>query len=95
MLVKIGVKELRKNLAGWLDRVDAGEVEVLVTDRGKPKARLVSAGIHSTLARLAAEGAVDLPTRAKRRKLPPPIPVEGSPVTDIILEHRGRPGDVL
>lgn len=95
MVVRIGVKELRENLSSWLDRVEAGEVVVLVTDRGKPKARIVAADFQTTLARLAAEGAVDLPKRAKRRKLPPPIPVEGSPATDIILEHRGRPGDVL
>jgi prevent-host-death family protein len=95
VLVKVGVKELRENLADWLDRVEAGEVDVLVTDRGKPKARIVRADAQANLARLAAEGAIDLPTRAKRSTLPPPIPVEGSPVTDMILEHRGRPGDVL
>jgi prevent-host-death family protein len=88
VLVKVGVKELRENLASWLDRVEAGEVVVLVTDRGRPKARLTRADTQTTLERLAAEGAVDLPTRPKR-PLPPPIPVEGSPVTDIILRDRG------
>jgi prevent-host-death family protein len=95
VLVRVGVKEFRENLADWLDRVEAGEVVVLVTDRGKPKARIVRADAQANLARLAAEGRVDLPTRPKRRQLPPPIPVDGSPVTDIILEHRGRSGDVL
>jgi prevent-host-death family protein len=94
VLVKVGVKEFRENLADWLDRVEAGETEVLVTDRGKPKVRLVRADTQATLERLAAEGAITLPTKPKR-PLPPPIPVEGSPVTDIILEHRGRPDDVL
>lgn len=88
LTAKVGVKELRENLASWLDRVEAGE-EVVVTDRGRAKARLVPATAQATLARLASEGAVTLPTRSKRRKLPPPIPVEGSPVTDIILRDRG------
>lgn len=89
MLVKVGVKEFRENLADWLDRVEAGEVVVVVTDRGKPKARVSRADAQANLARLAAEGRIDLPTRSTRRKLPPPIPVEGSPVTDIILRDRG------
>ncbi len=88
MVVRVGVKEFRENLASYLDRVEAGE-EIVVTDRGNAKARLVPAGIHATLARLAAEGAATLPKRSKRRTLPPPIPVEGSPVTDIILRDRG------
>jgi prevent-host-death family protein len=88
VIVKVGVKEFRENLASWLDRVEAGEV-VVVTERGKPKARLTRADGQAMLERLAAEGAIDLPTRPKRRKLPPPIPVEGSPVTDIILRDRG------
>lgn len=87
--MNVGVKELRENLASWLDRVESGEVVVVVTDRGRPKARLTRADAQTTLERLAAEGAVDLPTRSTRRKLPPPIPVEGSPVTDIILRDRG------
>lgn len=88
MLVKVGVKEFRENLADWLDRVEAGEVVVLVTDRGKPKARVTRADTQATLERLAAEGVIDLPTRPKQ-PLPPPIPIEGSPVTDIILRDRG------
>lgn len=85
--MRVGVKELREHLASWLDRVEAGE-EIVVTERGKEKARIVPVGIHATLARLAAEGAVTLPTRPKR-PLPPPIPIDGSPVTDIILRDRG------
>jgi prevent-host-death family protein len=87
VVVKVGVKEFRESLASWLDRVEAGE-EVVVTDRGKPKARLTPASTQARLTRLAAEGAITLPTRPKRA-LPPPIPVDGSPVTDIILRDRG------
>jgi prevent-host-death family protein len=88
VIVNVGVKELRENLASWLDRVEAGEVVVVVTDRGKPKARLTRADTQTTLERLAAEGAITLPTKRKR-SLPPPIPVDGSHVTDIILRDRG------
>jgi len=37
VVVKVGVRELRENLASWLDRVQAGD-EVIVTERGRPVA---------------------------------------------------------
>jgi len=86
MAVQVGVKEFRENLARWLERAAAGE-EIVVTDRGKPKARLLGAEGETALERLVREGVVTLPTKP-RGKLPPPIPVEGSPVTDILLEQR-------
>ena len=42
MRVEVGVRELRENLSDWLDRAAAGE-EILVTERGKPKAMLSAA----------------------------------------------------
>jgi prevent-host-death family protein len=76
--VEVGVRELRGRLRYWLDRVAAGE-EVLVTDRGRPRARLIG-----------AEGVVTPPKRPKgSRPLPDPIPVRGS-VTELLLEERRR-----
>ena len=87
MAVNVGVRELRENLSDWLERAAAGE-EVIVTERGKPKARL--APLHTAEAiidQLVREGRATRPTRARRR-LPPPLPVQGSPATDALLEQR-------
>ena len=73
MAVQVGVKEFRENLARWLERAAAGE-EIVVTDRGKPKARLLGTQGETALERLVREGVVTLPTKP-RGKLPPPIPV--------------------
>jgi prevent-host-death family protein len=72
--VEIGVRALRENLAEWLDRAAAGE-EIVVTDRGKPKARLTAA--ETAFERLVREGRIT-PATGPRRPLPPPIKMEGS-----------------
>jgi prevent-host-death family protein len=89
MSVTVGVRELRENLSHWLDRAAAGE-EIVVTERGRAKARIVGTAAESTRERLARQGLLTLPTQPRRRRLPPPIPVKGggSPVTDILLEQR-------
>jgi prevent-host-death family protein len=84
--VTVGVRELRENLRAYLDRVKAGE-DVIVTERGKPVARLVApSGADDRLQRLIDAGVARPPLRP-RRPLPPPVPVEGS-VTEILLEQR-------
>lgn len=84
--MEVGVRELRENLAGWLERAAAGE-EIVVTERGRPKARIVPAAGESILDRLIREGRATAPTRP-RRYLPPVKDAEGSPVTDTLLEQR-------
>lgn len=86
MTLEVGVRELRENLSEWLDRAAAGE-EIVVTERGKPKARLSPATGEDILDQLVREGRA---TRAKRprRPLPPPLPVKGNPVTEALLAHR-------
>ena len=37
---EVGIRELKNGLSGYIDRVRDGE-EVIVTDRGRPVARLV------------------------------------------------------
>ena len=62
--VEVGVRHLRDHLSRYLDHV-AGGGEVVVTDRGRPVARLVPHGIASPLDRLVAEGLVRPPTRPR------------------------------
>ena len=53
----VGVRELRENLRAYLARVKAGE-EIVVTERGKPVARVAPADPSDPLERLIAEGRV-------------------------------------
>jgi prevent-host-death family protein len=88
MRVEVGVRELRENLSDWLDRAAAGE-EILVTERGKPKAVITAA--ESAWDRMVREGRIT-PATGPRRPLPPPMKWdgEGPTLTDYLMYHRGR-----
>ena len=85
---RVGVRELKASLSRYLGRVRAGET-IVVTDRGRPVARIVPVGIPEDLGRLMAEGRVTwsgkpfrLPARRVRVK-------PGPPLSDYISEDRG------
>jgi prevent-host-death family protein len=84
----VGIRELKNRLSYYLDRVRKGEV-IEVTDRGKPLARIVPAGIDEGLVRLIGEGKVSW---SGRRFTPPARRVRqlpGSPsMSDAIAEDR-------
>jgi prevent-host-death family protein len=80
----VGVRELRDHLSRYLDRVRDGE-EVVVTERGRPIARITPLSSTGRLDRLIAEGVVT-PARSSRR-LAPPVTVAG-PVSDLVGEQR-------
>ena len=60
----IGVRELRDHLSSYLEDVKAGG-ELVVTERGRPIARLVPASAGTRLERLISEGVVTPPSRAR------------------------------
>jgi prevent-host-death family protein len=60
---EVGIRELRDNLSRFLDDVQAGR-ELIVTDRGRPVARIVGTPGESWLDGLVAAGIVTLPERA-------------------------------
>jgi prevent-host-death family protein len=60
----VGVRELRDHLSAYLDEVKAGG-ELVVTERGRPVARLIPAEGGSALERLVAAGIVTPPTRPR------------------------------
>ena len=63
---EVGIRELKNGLSRYIDRVRAGE-EVIVTDRGRPVARLSALDQASDrLAELVAAGIVRPPTSAKK-----------------------------
>jgi prevent-host-death family protein len=87
--VKVGIRELRANLSSWLDRVRDGE-EIVVTERGKPIARITVLDRKSKLEELIARGFV---TPAKKPK--EPIDLSKLPrmrgnktLSDIVIEQR-------
>lgn len=56
----MGVRELRDHLSRWIDEVRAGD-EVVVTDRGRPVARIVRTSGDTRLEELIAAGVVTPP----------------------------------
>lgn len=57
---EVGVAHLRRDLKEWLARAQKGD-EVIVTDRGKPVARLTGIDLPPALERLVANGRVSQP----------------------------------
>lgn len=85
--IEVGVRELKNQLSKYLDRVQEGE-EVIVTDRGRPVARIIpldQADDH--LASLIASGAVRPPKTPTRHRAPRRIKGQGS-VSDLVAEQR-------
>jgi len=84
---EVGIRELKNGLSKYLERVRAGE-EVIVTDRGRPVARLSAIdGSTDRLADLVAAGVVRAPTRKTRRRPSRRIAAKGS-VSDLVAEQR-------
>lgn len=82
--MEVGIRELRADLSRWLKRVENGE-EILVTDRGKPIARITPANGRSKLDDLIARGLARPPKRPPRTVLPPPIKARGT-VSDLVRD---------
>jgi prevent-host-death family protein len=88
----VGSRELKNRLGRYLRRVASGE-ELLITDRGKPVARLTSArkaqgrsDSDEWLRQLAAEGQIRLATKPFRRRKPPLN--RGKSLSRILLDDR-------
>ena len=89
----VGVRELKNSLTRYLRRTRQGE-EVVVTDRGKPIAVIqpmrsarALASVEARLAKMAAIGALSLPTAKSVRGLRR-ITVRGRPISRTILDDR-------
>jgi prevent-host-death family protein len=84
--MEAGVRELKSRLSEFLGVVAAGE-QVVVTDRGRPVARLVPFATESAVDRGIEDGWIDAP---RRTALPPfdRVTAERS-VLDVLDEDRG------
>jgi prevent-host-death family protein len=82
----VGVRDLKNNLSRHLATVRDG-AEIVVTDHGRPIARLVAIdGPTDRLAELVREGLVR-PARSARTPLPRPVRTAGS-VSDLVADQR-------
>jgi prevent-host-death family protein len=55
--MEVGVRELKNNLSRYLTKVGEGD-EIVVTDHGRPVARITPIGTIRTIDRLIVEGLV-------------------------------------
>ena len=83
-MASVGIRELQARLSEYVERAHAGEV-VVVTDRGRPVARLAPLEGESVLERLIAEGLATRPVA--RRPLPPLVRGAGT-ASDLVAEQR-------
>ena len=81
----VGIRELRADLSRWVRRVSEGE-EVVVTDHGRPVARLVPIGEERKIDRLIREGAITPSTHRGPR--PVPDPIDGPPLSEFVIGQR-------
>jgi prevent-host-death family protein len=91
MTAQVGIKELRDGLSRYVGDVHETGRALIITDRGKPVAKIVSLEPwDERYARLVAEGAITPPSRP-RGKIPRPATVltPGPTMADIVIEQRG------
>jgi len=91
-MISAGIKELKNNLSRLLVRVKAGE-EILITDRGRPIARIVKENqgsnlIREALATLVQRGMITLPSRNIIKDRISAVEISGKPVSEIVIEDR-------
>lgn len=84
---ELGVRRFRDELRRWLEAIQAGD-EVVVTERGRPVARVVAATAPSGLDRLIAEGVITPPSRPRDPAGDKPRIVPLGPVSELVLEQR-------
>ena len=91
-MISAGIKEVKNNLSRLLVRVKGGE-EVLITERGRPVARIVKENqgeksIRAALGPLVQSGLISLPVRSILKDRISAVAVEGKPVSQIVIEGR-------
>ena len=91
-MIQAGIKEVKNNLSRFLALVKAGE-EVMITERGKPVARIIkenskSLTIRTVLAPLIQRGLVVLPISSLIKEDQICHEIEGKLVSEMVVEDR-------
>lgn len=85
--MEVGVRELRSDLRRWLDEVKAGG-EVVITERGRPVARIIAATGPSAIEELIDAGVIKKPSApARPASAHERVPAKGS-VSELVKEQR-------
>jgi len=87
-----GIKELKNNLSRFLARVKGGE-EILITQRGRPIARIIkenqgNKSIYEALGPLRDKGLIAMPSLSIKRNLLVPEEIPGKPISEMVIEDR-------
>ena len=84
---QVGVKDLKNNLSAYLDDI-AGGATIIVTERGRPIARILHIDASTAhLADLVERGLVQPPLDPTRRRPAKRIKASGS-VSELVSEQR-------
>jgi len=91
-MIRAGVKDVKNNLSRLLTQVKAGD-EILITERGKPIARIVKENnneksIRAALGPLIQKGLIALPSRRIQKNSLVPIETSGKPASEMVIEDR-------
>lgn len=91
-MIRAGVKDVKNNLSRLLAKVKNGE-EILVTERGRPIARIVKENyerqfIREALGELAGKGLIVLPSRGIQKERIVTVESPGKAVSEMVLEDR-------
>ncbi len=85
--LEVGIRDLKNGLSKYINRVEAGE-EVIVTDRGRPVAKLSPIDApENRLAELVATGLVRPPASSARHHPRTRIKPKGN-VSSLVVEQR-------
>ncbi|HEX9823493.1 MAG TPA: type II toxin-antitoxin system prevent-host-death family antitoxin [Actinomycetota bacterium] len=85
--MNVGVRDLKNALSRYLRRVKNGET-LVVTERGRPVARIIPAGVPEPIVRMLAEGRASW---SGKPFVPPPKrirPRPGPPISRYVSEDR-------
>ena len=83
----MGIRELKNSLSRYIERVRAGG-EVIITDRGRPVARLLALDAASDRLAELVEAGVVRPPRSPRRHRPARRIKSKGQVSDLVAEQR-------
>ncbi|MBI2340157.1 MAG: type II toxin-antitoxin system prevent-host-death family antitoxin [Deltaproteobacteria bacterium] len=91
-MVSTGIRQLKNNLSRYVSSAKEGKI-ILITEHGKPVARLVREAsrtptLRDRLAPLALKGLVHLPERDLSRDFPKPVALKGGRLSHWVVEDR-------
>lgn len=91
-MISAGIKDVKNNLSRLLARVKAGEV-ILITDRGRPIARIIKENqedksMREALVPLVQNGLISLPSRSISKGRISAVEVPGKSVSEMVIEDR-------